>query len=106
MKNVLKIFAVVLVAAFLMVSCEEKGGTIEVKNSWSYDASVSVVKGSSPSMPKVGEGTLIKAGQTHEFEQDEDGVYLVCAISIEPKTFVSSPVTLLAGNSVTVTIKD
>jgi hypothetical protein len=105
MKNILKIFAVVLVAAFLMVSCQEKGGTIEVENKMSGEIWVIIKKGSTNPSMSQGEGDLIKPNATKSWDFDEDGVYAVGAISLmgKPQYKVA---TLLAGNTEKITFKD
>ena len=104
MKNILKIFAVVLVAAFLTVSCKEKGGTIEVKNEMSSEIWVIIKKGSTNPSISQGDGDLIQPNKTKSWDFDEDGVYVVAAISLTgaPKYKAA---TLLAGNTEKITFK-
>jgi hypothetical protein len=107
MKNVLKIFAVVLVAAavFLMVSCQEKGGTIEVENKMATDIWVVITKGESKPDLSPEKGDIVHPNETRSWDFDEDGIYTVGAISLTslPKWKIA---TLLAGNTEKVTFKD
>jgi len=112
MKNFIKLFVVVLVAAFLCISCLEKGGTIEVTNSASGDPLtnsnyVIIVKGidvvDAFKDLADGKGTVLKKGQVKPFHFDEDGIYTV--VALYPTGYLSAPATLLAGNTVKVEIK-
>jgi len=109
MKNFIKLFVVVVVMAFVFISCE-KGGTIEVTNSLTTPTYVNVYKGDKNLLStigdsvKEGEGTLIKAGGSHTFSVDEDGSYIVTAIP--PLTIFKEFILLVAGGSThTVTVK-
>jgi hypothetical protein len=113
MKKMYKLFWVVLVSALMLASCSKlpKGGTIEVKNGLSTTTWVTVIKGEL-STKMIGDfledfeenGTPINAGKTESFDFDEDGVYAV--IAAPPITgFYKFPVTLLGGNTETVTDK-
>jgi hypothetical protein len=108
MKNLLKFFVVVLVAALFLVSCEiEKGGTIEVTNGLNIPTYVIIVKGidyaeAIKDLAK-GEGTLIDSGAMNPFHKDNDGVYTVVATtSLLPFT---KTVTLTLGKTERVTVK-
>jgi len=83
MKNLIKLFVVVLTAVLLLVSCGgiKKGGTIEVTNGLSTPTYVNIVKGADfLGALKEGDGTLIQRGYTEKFTFDEDGFYTVTAI--------------------------
>jgi len=80
MKNLIKLFVVVLTAALLLVSCGKKGGTIEVTNGMKTPTYVDIVKGVDFLNIKEGDGTLIQPGDTEKFTFDEDGAYTVTAI--------------------------
>ena len=106
MKNFIKLFAVVLVAAFFCVSCLEKGGTIMVTNNYNGDNFVLVIKGELTSLPDIDlqrNGTLIGKNQTKSFNFDDDGAYTVAYFFPSPG-FKMPPVILLAGNTVKVTV--
>jgi len=111
MKNFIKLFVVVLVAAFMCISCLEKGGTIEVYNSVNGDPLTNsnlfvIVKGvdvaGAFSDLASGRGTTIAKGATKSISFDEDGLYTVVAFYPTGFTY---PATLLGGNTVKVTIK-
>jgi len=104
MKNLLRLFVVVLAAGLLLVSCNlEKGGTIEVTNGMSMPTYVDIIKGVDIiNAIKEGDGTLIQPGKTKIFTFNEDGTYTVTAIP--PPGFIK-PVILLAGDTQKVTVK-
>ena len=106
MKNIIKLFVVVLAVAFVFISCE-KGGTIEVTNGYDGPNLVVIVKGADlvGALQDLGNGkgtVMDKKGATKKFTYDEDGIYTVVASF--PAGF-SKPVTLLLGNTEKVTIK-
>jgi len=105
MKNFIKLFVVVLVAAFVFISCE-KGGTIEVTNLSGNSNFVIIVKGEKflDALNDVanGKGTVIANGAKKTFSFDEDGIYTV--VAAVPVGF-NKVVTLLLGNTEKVTIK-
>jgi len=114
MKNPIKLIVVILAVAavFLLASCDEKGGTIEVTNSYNDPTGmvsgnvITIVKGADigTALSDVanGKGTQMKKGETKSFTFDEDGTYTVVALL--PLGFMS-PVILLGGNTAKVTIK-
>jgi len=112
MKYFIKLFVVVLVAAFLSISCSEKGGTIEITNQYNDSSGILnanafiIVKGidiiDAAKDLASGKGTPISKGETKTVSFNEDGVYTVVALF--PAGF-TSPATLLGGNTVRVTIK-
>jgi hypothetical protein len=108
MKNVSKLIGLVLVALFVLASCET-GGTIEVTNGSDLEAKVIVQKGESvPTDISFDKGKPIEAGKKASFSCDEDGVYIVIAGFFEGSIFQSmnyDTVTLVLGNTESVTIK-
>jgi hypothetical protein len=101
MKKLIIVVAV-LAAAMVFASCAEKGGTIEVTNEYKILGTatpvvVSILKGLD-----VLESETIPAGGTKSFTLDEDGIYIIAALPGTPNPGTAS---LLAGNTVTVTIK-
>jgi len=117
MKNFVKLFVVMLVAAILLGSCDllQKGGTIIVKNDLDKANKVSIVKIDNITdlkNPKIKEaidnlssrGTEIKSGDQQKFTFDEDGVYVVAALL--PKSGFAPPITLTAGITLTVTFDE
>jgi len=120
MKKAILLFAAIAVVA--LASCDKipKGGTIVVINGVSTgntltDAAntryVTVFKGEFNVVDAVKEsdGTPLAGGDTKTWEFDEDGIYLVVAVgadnAIPPIDVFKQAVTLLAGNTETVTIK-
>jgi len=117
MKNFVKLFVVMLTAAILLGSCDliEKGGTIIVENALDYDEYVSIVKVENindyldnPNVKnaknelKNNQGTLIPKGSKQSFSFNEDGVYVVTALT---PGFWTSPVPLAGGIKATVTLE-
>jgi len=110
MKNLLKLFAVVLIAALFLVSCSDKGrkgGTIQITNGTGYPDYFIVVEGKEFLKAledlKNGDGTLINTGATETLHYDKDGFYTVTALN--PLGFYEF-VFLALGNTEKVTIKD
>ena len=103
-------FLIVLAVSFLLFSCLEKGGTIEVTNQAEGILGggnlIVIVKGydfssALSNIQKTGE--QLAKGATKSFHKDEDGVYTVVALF--PSPMFTQVVTLLAGNKVGVIIK-
>jgi len=80
----MKKYAVILglvFTAFLFASCKlEKGGTIEVINDHTDNASIYIMKGNGGTEPVVVPATAGANGGTATFSIDEDGDYTVNAI--------------------------
>jgi hypothetical protein len=112
MKKFVKPFVVLFVAAFVLIltSCpdilDKTGGTIEVINKQSTICTVSVVKGEVPNADTFADiledGDVLPAGGSKTYKFDEFGVYTVIAA---PPIGFYKPVTLLIGETQTVTIK-
>ena len=102
MKNLIKLFVVVLVAAFVFISCQ-KGGTIEVVNSSGYPNLVIIVEGVDIlGIDLQNDGIQMANGTKKTFTYTEDGTYTV--VAAYPLGFFK-PVILLGGNNEKVTIK-
>jgi len=102
MKNLLKLFGVVLVAALILVSCNlEKGGTVEVTNGLSESTIVKVFKLGEDAL-NLGNTDVLNPGETKRWTFKEDGTYIVTAA---PPLGFSQTVILLAGGTEKVTIK-
>jgi hypothetical protein len=123
MKNLLKLFVIVLIAAFFIVSCGEddplnlKGGTVEITNgldSPNVKTSVIVKKGeigenATEALTAIvaeinaGGGTDIPRGEAKEFKFDEDGFYTV--VAVPPLIPFVKVVYLALGSTQKVTVK-
>jgi len=118
MKNLIKLFVVMLVATLPLTSCDliKKGGTIVVENKLDKANYVVIVKVESISdisdnNPKIKEayeklkdnkGTEIAKDGKKSFSYDEDGVYAVTALYPALGAF---PATLIGGITETITLK-
>jgi len=114
MKNILKLFAVVLVAAFLLISCSKEdlediakqGGAIKITNSAGSENYFIVVEGKEFMQAAEdllnGKGTLIKNNASTTVSFDTIGVYTVVALF--PAGFHDT-VVLALGETKKVTIK-
>jgi hypothetical protein len=112
MKNFLKLFTIVLVVTFFMLSCNDepilrKGGTIEVTHKLDDGTPaifVIIVEGRKNSLDEdFGSGTVIPFGETRTFTYDKDNYYTVLAYP--PAEIFSETVYLAFGNVKKVTIK-
>jgi hypothetical protein len=102
MKNLIKLFVVVLAMSFVFISCE-KGGTIEVINSSGYPNMVLIVEGLNiAGIDPQKNGTQLAEGAKKTFTYTEDGTYTV--VAAYPLGFFKT-VILLGGSSERVTIK-
>jgi hypothetical protein len=116
-KNLIKLFVVMFVATLLLTSCDllEKGGTIIVKIELTYDNLVIIVKVENVSNlldnPNIkdafqdlkdNKGTKIEKGSEKPFSYDEDGTYVVTALT---PGFCTIPVTLIGGVTLTVSLE-
>jgi len=121
MKNLFKLFAMVLVAALFMASAScnvedlyKPGGIIEVNNPTQFPYTVTIYKVSADTVNSTFDSikdsltfdpnNIVNAGQTKQFTKSEDGYYLIAGVSLSLDYFNSSAV-LLGGNTQTVTIK-
>jgi hypothetical protein len=122
MKNSIKVIGIILfVAALAFTSCSEKGGTIAITNEYKYalvgtpagvPMLVLIVEGTefADAVKNIAEkGDTIGFGETKTYTFEENGIYTVVYQSFPPTLDFAlpktKPVTLLAGNIETITIK-
>jgi len=106
------ILLIIAIAAVTLVSCSKipKGGKIEVTNGLSTFTVVAVIKGQLNMVTEIveklqnEEGDVLQTGERKTYEFDEDGIYTVVAVPPLTPPFHQF-VTLLADNTVTVTIQ-
>ena len=117
MKNFIKLFVVVLVVAFVFISCE-KGGTIEVVNKavdpLTSQNLVIIVEGidvaGAARKLASGDGTIMVMNQSKTFSLSEDGTYTV--VALYPNSSIKYPIAfyktviLAFGSNEKVTIKE
>jgi len=102
-KNMKKYAIIGLVfAALAFATCKlEKGGTIEVTNGSTYEASIAVYK----ELVQVTDFRTAAPGGKVTFTIDEDGTYIVNAIfSSNPKGHGDKKAVLSGGNKVSVSV--
>ena len=101
----MKKYAVILGLVFtslVFATCALKGGTIEVINDSSFNASIAVYQG----LIQVTDFETVAPGKKTTFIIEQNGTYTVNAIfSSSPKGHGSGEATLLGGNTVTVKVK-
>jgi len=107
------LFLLVLAVSFLLFSCETKGGSITVHNSKGSQYWTVVVKGDKNVLTSFenslkegeGKGAWIQPNQSHTFNVDEDGAYIVGAIAVPNPVFTQLVPWVALGSSHNVEIK-
>jgi len=88
-------------AAFVFASCALKGGTIEVTNGSTYEASIAVYK----ELAQVTASETVAPGNKVSFSIEEDGAYTVNAIfSSNPIGHGKAEAVISGGNKVSVSV--